>query len=119
MGTPTAAGVPATFRAPDAPPWKTSTAVLSRGQRIWAAAQRAYAEAEEAARHQREDAEARASELLTEAAVGAERIGRETERLLRRDQERGAELREHLVRVQGALAELTGRLGQPVGADRR
>lgn len=97
----------------------TVTALTERGERIWAAARRAYAETEEAVRHQREDAEARASEVLTEATVGAERIGRETERLLRRDQERGAELHEHLVRVAGTLAELTGRLGQPVGADRR
>lgn len=95
------------------------TALAERGERTWAAARRAYAEAEEAARHQREDAEARAGELLAEAAVRAERTGRETERLLRRNEERGAELHEHLVRVQGTLAELTGRLGQPVAADGR
>ncbi|MFG2658882.1 cellulose-binding protein [Streptomyces sp. NPDC048425] len=72
-------------------------------------ARRAFAEAEESARHGEEDAEARAAELLSEATLHEEGVGRETERVLRAHGEKWDEVRAHMERVRTTLATLTGR----------
>ncbi|QES48624.1 cellulose-binding protein [Streptomyces venezuelae] len=79
------------------------------GQARLTEARRAFAEAEEAARHGQEDAEARAAGLLAEARVREERIGRETDRVLREHAEAQEEMRAHMNHVRSSLAALTGR----------
>ncbi|AYV28108.1 hypothetical protein EES41_15400 [Streptomyces sp. ADI95-16] len=74
-----------------------------------AEARRALAEAEEAARHGQEDAEARGAELVAAARVREERVGRETERILREHAEAQEEMRAHMNHVRSSLAALTGR----------
>ncbi|WP_329384616.1 cellulose-binding protein [Streptomyces sp. NBC_01351] len=74
-----------------------------------AEARRGFAEAQEAARHGQEDAEALAAEVLAGARVEEERVGRETERVLREHAEAGEEMRAHMNHVRSSLAALTGR----------
>ncbi|MFI5637716.1 DivIVA domain-containing protein [Streptomyces goshikiensis] len=74
-----------------------------------AEARRALAEAEETARHGQEDAEARGAELVAAARVREERVGRETERILREHEESREEMRAHMDHVRSSLAALTGR----------
>lgn len=79
------------------------------GRNLLAEAERANAEAEEAARHRQEDAEAQAAELLTLARAQEDRIQRDTDRILRDHEEQGEELRAHMAHVRSSLATLTGR----------
>ncbi|WP_367138101.1 MULTISPECIES: cellulose-binding protein [Streptomyces] len=79
-----------------------------------AEAQRRYAEAEEAARHGQEDAEAQGAALIAQARVREERIVRDMERNLREHEERREELRAHMAHVRHSLAALTGK---PVAED--
>ncbi|MER5962064.1 cellulose-binding protein [Streptomyces sp. NPDC002057] len=72
-------------------------------------ARRALARTEEGARHGQEDAEARASALLAEARMKAERVERETERVLREHEEAREEIHAHVDHIRNALAALTGR----------
>ncbi|MEC4017300.1 cellulose-binding protein [Streptomyces sp. H27-D2] len=72
-------------------------------------AQRFYAEAEEAARHGQEDAQARGDQIVAEARVRAERVERETDRVLREHDERREELTSHMTHVRNTLAALTGK----------
>ncbi|MER5944808.1 cellulose-binding protein [Streptomyces sp. NPDC001904] len=72
-------------------------------------AKRALAEAEEAARHRQEDAEASGAELVAQARARAERIGRETDGVLREHTEVRDEMRAHMDHVRSSLAALTGR----------
>ncbi|THA55925.1 cellulose-binding protein [Streptomyces sp. A1136] len=72
-------------------------------------ARRGFAEAEEAARHGQEDAEARGAELVAAARAREERVGRETERVLREHTEAQEEMRAHMSHVRSSLAALTGR----------
>ncbi|MFI1679216.1 cellulose-binding protein [Streptomyces sp. NPDC020607] len=72
-------------------------------------AKRAFAEAEESARHRQEDAEARGAEIVAEAVLCEERVTRETERILREHGERWDEVRAHMDHVRSSLATLTGR----------
>ncbi|MGB8942789.1 MAG: cellulose-binding protein, partial [Streptomyces sp.] len=72
-------------------------------------AKRAFAEAEESARHGQEDAEARGAELVAAAGVREEGISRETERMLREHGEEWDEVRAHMEHVRSSLAALTGR----------
>ncbi|MFE9561035.1 DivIVA domain-containing protein [Streptomyces sp. NPDC006487] len=72
-------------------------------------AKRAFAQAQETARHGQEDAEAKAAELIAEARVREERVGRETERILREHGESQDEMRAHMNHVRSSLAALTGR----------
>ncbi len=72
-------------------------------------AKRVFAEAQEAARHGQEDAEARAAELLVEARVREERVVRETERILREHDDAREEVQAHMAHVRTSLAALTGR----------
>jgi cell division septum initiation protein DivIVA len=74
-----------------------------------AEARRALAQAEETARHGQEDAEARGAELLAGGRAREERVGRETDRILREHEEAGDELRAHMAHVRSSLATLTGR----------
>ncbi len=74
-----------------------------------AAAKRAFAETEEAARHGEEDAQARGAEIVAQARLREERIIRETERVLREHGERWDEVRAHMDHVRSSLAALTGR----------
>ncbi|MFF1686348.1 cellulose-binding protein [Streptomyces sp. NPDC058254] len=74
-----------------------------------AEARRAFAGAEESARHGQEDAEARAAELLAEATLYEEGVSRETERVLREHGEKWDEARAHMERVRATLASITGR----------
>ncbi|WP_328970087.1 cellulose-binding protein [Streptomyces sp. NBC_00239] len=80
-----------------------------------AAAKRAYALAEEAARHGQEDAEARGAELIAQARVEEERIVRETDRVLREHAEEQEEMRAHMNHVRSSLAALTGRAAPAEG----
>ncbi|MET8688343.1 cellulose-binding protein [Streptomyces sp. NPDC004732] len=72
-------------------------------------ATRAFAEAEESARHRQEDAEARGAEIVAEAVLSEERVTRETERILREHGEQWDEVRAHMDHVRSSLAALTGR----------
>ncbi|MFJ9028910.1 cellulose-binding protein [Streptomyces sp. NPDC102274] len=74
------------------------------------AAQRAFSEAGEQARHGQEDAAARAEELLARARADADGVARETERLLREHAEIREEMQAHMAHVRNSLAALTGRL---------
>ncbi|WP_030716382.1 DivIVA domain-containing protein [Streptomyces sp. NRRL F-2580] len=74
-----------------------------------AEARRGFAEAEESARHGQEDAEARAAELVAAARMREERVGRETDRILREHAEAQEEMRAHMNHVRSSLAALTGR----------
>lgn len=73
-------------------------------------AKRAFAEAEESARHGQEDAEARGAELVAAARAREEGIARETERMLREHGEEWDEVRAHMEHVRSSLAALTGRV---------
>ncbi|MEU9089872.1 cellulose-binding protein [Streptomyces sp. NPDC048428] len=75
-----------------------------------AGARRALAEAEEAARHGQEDAEAQGAELIAEARVREERVVRETERILREHEEGREDVQAHMAHVRNSLAALTGRV---------
>ncbi|MFD0418736.1 cellulose-binding protein [Streptomyces sp. NPDC127108] len=77
-----------------------------------AEAERARAQADEAARHGQEDAEARAADVLARARMREERLGRETERVLREHGERWDEVRAHMDHVRSSLSALTGRGAQ-------
>ncbi len=72
-------------------------------------AEQALGDAQESVRRRQEDAEARAAELIAEAGVHAERVTRETERVLREHGERWNDLRAHMDNVRSSLAALTGR----------
>ncbi|MBP2582642.1 cell division septum initiation protein DivIVA [Streptomyces sp. PvR006] len=76
-----------------------------------AEAQRSLAQTEEQARHGQEDAEARAGGLLAEARMRAERVERETERVLREHDEARDEIHGHMDHIRDSLAALTGRAG--------
>lgn len=69
------------------------------------------ARTEEETRHGQEDAEARAGELLAAARLKAERVERETERLLREHEEARDEIHAHMDHIRNSLAALTGRVG--------
>ncbi|MFI8005618.1 cellulose-binding protein [Streptomyces sp. NPDC086010] len=82
----------------------------ARGEALLVQGRKRSAEAEEAARHRQEDAEARAAELLSEARAAEERVGRETDRILREHLESREELQAHMTHVRNSLAALTGRV---------
>ncbi|MBA4865364.1 cellulose-binding protein [Streptomyces sp. PSKA54] len=79
-------------------------------------AERAFAEAEEAAWRIQEEAQTRAAELLTGARAREDAIGRETERVLRLHGEQWDEVRAHMDHVRNSLAALTGRAARAEGA---
>ncbi|MDX3851371.1 cellulose-binding protein [Streptomyces sp. AK02-01A] len=73
-------------------------------------AQRLFFEAGERARYGQQNARARAAELVGQARARAERIARDTERVLREHNEACEEMRSHLAQVRSSLAALTGRV---------
>ncbi|WP_327177474.1 cellulose-binding protein [Streptomyces sp. NBC_01335] len=87
--------------------------LMARADAVLAAARRGRTEAEEAARHGQEDAEARAAELFSEARVREERVVRETERILREHEVSRDELHARMTHVRNSLAALTGRVTAP------
>ena len=82
---------------------------VARAEAALSEAKRAFAEAEESARHGQEDAGARAAEVLAEARVREDRIARETERVLREHGEQWDDVRAHMDHVRTSLTALTGR----------
>ncbi|MGW1090773.1 cellulose-binding protein [Streptomyces sp. NPDC002596] len=84
--------------------------LTDRAEARLAEARRALSEAEEAARHGQEDAEAQAAELIAAARVREERVIRETERILREHEEGREEVQAHMAHVRNSLAALTGRV---------
>ncbi|MFF5565876.1 cellulose-binding protein [Streptomyces sp. NPDC012829] len=72
-------------------------------------AQRLFSEAGERARHRQEDAQDTAAELMAQARVRAERVMRDTERVVREQEEAREEMRAHMAHVRSSLAALTGR----------
>ncbi|GHJ39628.1 cellulose-binding protein [Streptomyces sp. TS71-3] len=76
-------------------------------------AQRALVATREKAKRDQENAEAGAAELLAEARMRKEAIGRETDRVLREHDAQRDEVLVHMDRVRTSLLALTGRLGTP------
>ncbi|MGW1890263.1 cellulose-binding protein [Streptomyces sp. NPDC002004] len=74
------------------------------------AAKQAFAQVEEEARHEQSEADELGAELVAEARMRAERIGRETERVLREHGDRWDVVRAQMDHVRASLAALTGRL---------
>ncbi|WP_392671143.1 cellulose-binding protein [Streptomyces sp. LN785] len=83
--------------------------LTGRAEARLAEARRTLADAEEAARHGQEDAEAQAAELVAAARVREERVVRETARILREHEEGREEVQAHMAHVRNSLAALTGR----------
>lgn len=84
--------------------------LMERAEAGLAGARRVLAEAEEAARHGQEDAEAQGAELIAGARSRAERVVRETERILREHDEGREDVQAHMAHVRHSLAALTGRV---------
>ncbi|WP_437055877.1 cellulose-binding protein [Streptomyces sp. enrichment culture] len=82
---------------------------VARAEQEVCAAQRALAEAREAAVRRQEEAEAEAAEVVAGARGRQEWIARETERVLREHGERWDELQAQMASVRSSLSSLTGR----------
>ena len=82
---------------------------VARAEQEVCAAQRALAEAGEAAVRRQAKAEAEAAEVVAGARVRQEWIARETERVLREHGERWDELQAQMASVRSSLSSLTGR----------
>ncbi|WP_329020091.1 cellulose-binding protein [Streptomyces sp. NBC_00690] len=85
------------------------TELATLADSVLAKAKRALAETEEKARHDQEDADARAAELISQARVQEERTTRETDRILREHEESREEMQAHMTHVRSSLAALTGK----------
>ncbi|MFF5519677.1 DivIVA domain-containing protein [Streptomyces coeruleorubidus] len=72
-------------------------------------AEQAFADADDSARDQQEEAAARAAELLAEARGHAESVEQETQRVLREHAERADDVRAHIDRVHTSLTAWAGR----------
>lgn len=83
--------------------------LVARAEQDLCEAKEALAEAEVAAARWREEARARAAEVVAGARDRQERIARETERVLREHGERWDELQAHVASVRSNLSSLTGR----------
>ncbi|MFM9444546.1 cellulose-binding protein [Streptomyces acidiscabies] len=83
--------------------------LLARAETTLSEARTTYTEAEESANHLRSRAHDHATSLLTEAHHQADRIARETERVLREHGERWDDVRAHMDYVRSSLSALTGR----------
>ncbi|MET9935363.1 MULTISPECIES: cellulose-binding protein [unclassified Streptomyces] len=83
--------------------------LFGRAEARLAEAGRFLSETEEQARHGQEDADAKASELLAQARLKAERTERATERVLREHEEARDEIHSHMEHIRDSLAALTGR----------
>ncbi|MDV9175735.1 cellulose-binding protein, partial [Streptomyces sp. W16] len=74
-----------------------------------AEAEQAFTEAELSDRRRQEEAAERAAEVVAEARVRAERIARDTERVLREHGETWDDVQAHMDHVRSSLTALTGR----------
>lgn len=83
---------------------------VARAEGALSEAKQAFADAEDASGHRREEAAARAAELLAEAHGHAESVEQETDRLLREHAERGDDARAHIARVHTILTAWAGRV---------
>ncbi|MFE0513116.1 hypothetical protein [Streptomyces sp. NPDC058964] len=83
--------------------------LVARAEAALYEATREVGEAEEAARRCQEEASERAAGILAEAEVRADRIARETERVLREHGERWDDVRAHMDHMRNSLTSLTGR----------
>jgi cell division septum initiation protein DivIVA len=82
---------------------------LARAEAGLTEAEQAYAEAELSDRRRQEEAAERAAEVVAEARVRAERIARDTERVLREHGETWDDVQAHMDHVRSSLTALTGR----------
>ncbi|AXG79690.1 cellulose-binding protein [Streptomyces paludis] len=86
-----------------------SDALVASAEARLVETRRMLSEAGEQARHRQEDAQDTAAELMAQARVRAERVMRDTERLVREHEETREEMRAHMAHVRNSLAALTGR----------
>jgi hypothetical protein len=82
---------------------------ISRAEAALSEAQQAFAEAELSDRRRQEEAASRAAEVVAEARVRAERVARDTERVLREHGETWDDVQAHMDHVRSSLTALTGR----------
>ncbi|WP_416973951.1 cellulose-binding protein [Streptomyces sp. 4F14] len=83
--------------------------LIARAESALSEAQATHTEAERTAHHLHTYAQSHATTLLTEAHHQADRIARETERVLREHGERWDDVRAHMDYVRSSLSALTGR----------
>ncbi|MEU9334973.1 cellulose-binding protein [Streptomyces sp. NPDC048290] len=81
---------------------------VARAEAALSAAKRAFAATEDSARRAQDEAHARATDLLTDARLHADRIARETERVLCDHGERWDDVRAQMDEVRSSLSALTG-----------
>ncbi|SEE27512.1 hypothetical protein SAMN05216489_06054 [Streptomyces sp. 3213] len=82
---------------------------LALAEAALAEAEQAYTDAELSDRRRQEEAAERAAEVVAEARVRAERIDRDTERVLREHGEMWDDVQAHMDHVRSSLTALTGR----------
>ncbi|MFJ9247792.1 cellulose-binding protein [Streptomyces sp. NPDC101776] len=82
---------------------------LARAEAGLAEAEQAFAEAELSDRRRQGEAAERADEVVAEARVRAERVARDTERVLREHGETWDDVQAHMDHVRSSLTALTGR----------
>ncbi|MFJ9422921.1 cellulose-binding protein [Streptomyces sp. NPDC101249] len=80
----------------------------ARAEAALSDAQRALAETEQSARRCQEEARARAAEIVADARIRADRIARDTERVLREHGERWDDVQAQMDCVRSSLTALTG-----------
>ena len=82
---------------------------MARAEAALVEAQQAFADAELSDRRRQEEAAERAAEVVAEARVRAERVARDTERVLREHGETWDDVQAHMDHVRSSLTALTGR----------
>jgi cell division septum initiation protein DivIVA len=82
---------------------------MARAEAALSEAQQAFADAELSDRRRQEEAGERAAEVVAQARVRAERIARDTERVLREHGETWDDVQAHMDHVRSSLTALTGR----------
>jgi hypothetical protein len=82
---------------------------IARAEEALSGAQQAFVDAELSDRRRQEEASERAAEVVAEARVRAERVARDTERVLREHGETWDDVQAHMDHVRSSLTALTGR----------
>jgi cell division septum initiation protein DivIVA len=82
---------------------------VTRAEAALTESEQAFADADDSARHQQEEAAAHAAELLAGAHGHAESVEQETQRVLREHAELGDDVRAHIDRVHTSLTAWAGR----------
>lgn len=82
---------------------------MARAEAALSDAQQAFTDAELSDRRRQEEAAERAAEVVAEARVRAERLARDTERVLREHGETWDDVQAHMDHVRSSLTALTGR----------